>query len=248
MASHPDLICATWNVHRAVGRDGRLDGVGVVDAILSGIAPRRPRILALQEADSDDPPHPALLDLDRLAEGTGLRSVHDGDDMRWSPEGGGFLGNVLFLDPEMEVSSRRIVDLPGRVPRAAVLAETVTDGAPLRVVSCHLSLSQALRAVQMRTLGQVVARAPEMQTILLGDLNEWRPWRGLALSGWASGLALSGPARRTFPSGGPLLPLDRILTDRGGAVHDAQALPDPAFASASDHLPLLARVTRGGTA
>jgi endonuclease/exonuclease/phosphatase family metal-dependent hydrolase len=247
MPAHPDIACATWNVHRAVGGDGRLDGGRVVDAVALAIAPEAPRILALQEADSDDPPHPGLLDVPTLEARTGLASVHDGPDMRWSPEGGGFLGNLLLLDPAMQIVRRRIVDLPGAVPRAAVLVETVTDGAPLRVVSCHLSLAQALRVVQMRTLGQVIARAPRMQTILLGDLNEWRPWGGLALSRWASGLALRGPARRTFPARAPILPLDRILTDRG-RVRDARALRHPAVVAASDHLPLWARVTREAAA
>ncbi|WP_179380788.1 endonuclease/exonuclease/phosphatase family protein [Jannaschia marina] len=248
MGPLPDIVCATWNVHRAVGSDRRPDGARVLDAIAADIAPERPRVFALQEADADDPPHAALLDVARLEAATGLVSVHDGPDMRWSAEGGGFLGNLLLLDPAIEILRRRIVDLPGAVPRAAVLAETMTDGVPLRLVSCHLSLVQALRAVQMRTLGQVIARAPAMQTILLGDLNEWRPWGGLALGRRASGLALAGPARRTFPSRAPMLPLDRILTDRGGTVRGARALRGAAVAAASDHLPLRARVTRGDAA
>ncbi|KIT14779.1 endonuclease/exonuclease/phosphatase family protein [Jannaschia aquimarina] len=243
-----DIVCATWNVHRAVGRDGRFDGARIVAAAASGIAPERPRILALQEADLDDPPHAAALDVPRLEEAMRLVSVHRGPEMRWNSHGGGFLGNLLLLDPHIEITRRRIVDLPGAVPRAAVLVETVTDGVPLRVVSCHLSLLQALRVVQIRTLGQVIARAPRMQTILMGDLNEWRPWRGLAFSRWASGLDLSGPPRRTFPPSFPILPLDRILTDRGGRVRTAKVLRTPDLAQASDHLPLLGKVTRSAQA
>ncbi|TFL18373.1 endonuclease/exonuclease/phosphatase family protein [Jannaschia formosa] len=245
MQDRPALACATWNVHRAVDMAGRRVPDRCLDAIAEVVMPQGPRVLALQEADSDDPPHEALLDPARLSAITGLRSVHDGDDMRWTREGGGFLGNVLMLDPAIELRTRRIVDLPGAVPRAAVLAETVTDGAPLRIVSCHLSLLQALRAVQLRTLGQVIARAPAMQTILLGDLNEWRPWGGLALSRRMTGLALSGPARRTFPSRRPLLPLDRILTDRGGRVEGLRVLSVAGWRDVSDHLPLIGRVTRG---
>lgn len=237
----PILCCVTWNVHRAVGRDGRRDGARTVDAVRTDINRHHPRVLALQEADLDDAPHPALLDMDELERVTGLRSVHDGDDMRWSPVGGGFLGNVLLLDPDVDVRSRRIIDLPGRCPRAAVMAEIVVDGRALRLVSCHLSLGQALRAVQLRTVGQVVARRAAMQTILLGDLNEWRPWGGLALSHRMMGMRLSGPARRTFPAAFPVLPLDRILSD-DGAVTGVRALDGAAIRAASDHRPLMAQV------
>ena len=236
------LRCATWNVHRAVGPDGRFAPDRVIDAIAAEIVPFAPRVLALQEADADDPPHGGLLDMGRLARETGLRSVHDGRDMRWSERDGGFLGNVLMLDPAMAVRRRLVVALPGLAPRAAVLAEVVRDGAPLRVVSCHLSLSQALRAAQLRTVGRVVARAEPMPTVLLGDLNEWRPWGGLALSRRITGMALSGPARRTFPSGRPVLALDRILADGGVPVRDVRALDGPLVRSASDHRPLVGLV------
>ena len=81
-----------------------------------------------------------------------------------------------------------------------------------------------------------------MQTILLGDLNEWRPWGGLMFSPRVAGVRLKGPARRTFPSVRPLLPLDRILTDPPGRVTRAEVLRERAFAVASDHLPLVAVV------
>jgi endonuclease/exonuclease/phosphatase family metal-dependent hydrolase len=58
---------------------------------------------------------------------------------------------------------------------------------------------------------------------------------------------LAGPAPRTFPSRAPLLPLDRILTD-GGHVRDARVLATPDLRGTSDHLPLVARVTRGEVA
>ncbi|CTQ51243.1 hypothetical protein JDO7802_03282 [Jannaschia donghaensis] len=217
-------------------------------AIASTIVPTAPDILALQEADSDDAPHQAILNMEELGRMTGLQSVHDGDNMRWGPQSGGFLGNILLLDPAMTLRDRRILELPGRCPRAAVLAEVEVAGHPLRIVSCHLSLAQALRAVQLRTVGQVLARRAPMQTILLGDLNEWRPWGGIALSRPMMGMDLTGPVRRTFPAGCPLLPLDRILTDNGTDVFDARALNSDAIHAASDHRPLAARVELRGRA
>ena len=82
-----------------------------------------------------------------------------------------------------------------------------------------------------------------MPTVLLGDLNEWRPWGGLALSRRIAGRHLTGPARATFPARLPLLPLDRILCDVPGAVAQARAIATPEVRAASDHLPLAARLT-----
>jgi endonuclease/exonuclease/phosphatase family metal-dependent hydrolase len=82
-----------------------------------------------------------------------------------------------------------------------------------------------------------------MQTILLGDLNEWRPWGGLAFSKKCVGTALRGPVRRTFPTARPLLPLDRILTDAPGDVRDVCAIDTRATNLASDHRPLTGVVT-----
>ena len=82
-----------------------------------------------------------------------------------------------------------------------------------------------------------------MQTILLGDLNEWRPWGGAAFSKRIVGTALKGPAKRSFPARWPLLPLDRILTDAPGSVEDATVLDHPDISAASDHRALRALVT-----
>jgi endonuclease/exonuclease/phosphatase family metal-dependent hydrolase len=112
-------------------------------------------------------------------------------------------------------------------------------------MSTHLSLSQPLRVIQMRIIGQYLRRRPKMQTLLLGDLNEWRPWGGLAFSSRVLGTELRGAAHRTFPTGRPLLPLDRILTDAPGRVTDLHVVDTPATNMASDHRPLVGRVTVG---
>ncbi|RVV97679.1 endonuclease [Mesobaculum littorinae] len=241
------MAVATWNVHRTVGADGTASPRRIEAAIASDIAPRRPQLLALQEADSDDAPHDALLDMRAIARATGLRHVHGPADMRWGAASGGYLGNILFVAPDLAVTRARIIDLPGHCPRAAVMVEVLWDATPLRIVACHLSLSQPLRAVQLRLIGQVVARGSTMQTVLLGDLNEWRPWGGLALSRRMSGMELRGRAVATFPARRPLLPLDRVLSHRG-TVRDVAALDGSSLRDASDHRPLFARVTVAGGA
>ena len=236
------LRCATWNVHRAKGGNGRVDPVRVVDAIAQVLAPLGLDIMALQEAAGDGPPHAGILDVHRTAEVTGLTYVHD-PALRWGPHSDGFLGTILFLSPSLQRTHADIIDLPGHCHRGAVSVETLCENRPLRIISTHLSLFQPLRIVQMRILGQYLYRRKPMQTILLGDLNEWRPWGGLMLHRSLVGTRFRGPVRRTFPANQPFLPLDRILTDAPGTVQQMRAITAPETTAASDHLPLEAIVT-----
>lgn len=238
-----DTTCATWNIHRARGQDGRVDPDRVAEVLIRDVSPAgRHEILALTEADDETPPHAGILDLDRIETATGLRHVHRDRSMRWGDSSHGFLGAILFLHPDFTVEARAVLDLPGHCHRGAVIVEVLRDGTPLRIVTTHLSLSQPLRMAQMRILGQYLFRQREMQTVLLGDLNEWRPWGGMALSRALTGVSFHGPVRRTFPASRPLLPLDRILSDRPGAVGQMQVIDTPGVRAASDHLPLSARV------
>ncbi|WP_420558712.1 endonuclease/exonuclease/phosphatase family protein [Roseovarius sp.] len=228
----------SWNVHRAKGTDGRVDPARVRAAIRTELAPWTPDILALQEADEECRPHGRILDVAGIAADTGLEYQHDSAALRWGPRSDGFLGTIVFLHPRFDVLYRDVVDLPGHCHRGAVVVEAEADGTAFRVMSMHLSLFQPLRVVQMRILGQYLYRRPEMQTILLGDFNEWRPWGGLMFNAGLLGRRFRGPARRSFPSGRPVLPLDRILTDRAGAVGEVETVRTPQLRLASDHLPI----------
>ena len=57
-----------------------------------------------------------------------------------------------------------------------------------------------------------------------------------------TGLPLSGPAPATFPTGRPVLPLDRVLATPPARVVAARALDGPGIRIASDHRPLLAQI------
>jgi len=237
------LRCVTWNIHRTRGADGRQDPGRVETVLASEVCPAgHADILSLQEADAETPPHAGLLDIARVEAATGLRSVHVDAGLRWGPESHGFLGVLLFLAPEIEIDHAQPLDLPGRCHRGAVIVEARRHGLAFRIVATHLSLAQALRVAQMRTLGQFVFRRPEMPTILMGDLNEWRPWSGLALSRRVLGAAFAGPAPATFPVRRPVLPLDRILATRHARVHMPRVLDGAGIRAATDHRPLAAEV------
>jgi endonuclease/exonuclease/phosphatase family metal-dependent hydrolase len=237
------LACVSWNVHRARGSDGRVDPARVVDALATEIWPQaRADILALQEADAEARPHPGLLDLDRIERETGLTCAQRDPELRWGAASHGFHGVVVFLAPGIAVDRAELLDLPGHCHRGAVAIEARAGGRPFRLVATHLSLGQPLRMAQLRVVGQYLDRRPERPTLLVGDLNEWRPWGGAALAPRLLGRRFSGPAPATFPVGRPLLPLDRILATPPARVRTVRALDGPRLRTASDHRPLAAEV------
>jgi endonuclease/exonuclease/phosphatase family metal-dependent hydrolase len=251
--SDGDLICVSWNVHRGKGRDGRIDPGRIRAVIAADIAPLAPDILVLQEADADCPPHAAVLDFDAIAGDLGLVSLHGDATLRWGTESHGFLGVIVLHRRDIACTAATLLDLPGHCHRGAVVADLRPQaGAGLRLVATHLSLAQWLRAVQMRTIGQHLTRrdaiGPAMPAVLVGDLNEWRPWGGLALSRGVVGRRLHGPARPTFPAVRPLLPLDRALGDRPGLVAATRVLDSAGIRAASDHRPLCITLRPGQAA
>ncbi|MFW5881341.1 MAG: endonuclease/exonuclease/phosphatase family protein, partial [Roseicyclus sp.] len=82
-------------------------------------------------------------------------------------------------------------------------------------------------------------------TVLCGDLNEWRPWGGLAFSRSVLGARFAGPAPATFPVRRPVLPLDRVLAAGGAQVRKARVLDGAGIRIAADHRPLAAEVEIG---
>jgi endonuclease/exonuclease/phosphatase family metal-dependent hydrolase len=138
--------------------------------------------------------------------------------------------------------SWRFWTCPGHCHRGAVIAELRKDGCPFRIVGTHLSLSQVLRIVQMRTLGQHLFRRTPRPTVLCGDFNEWRPWGGIAFSRAVLGSRFSGPATATYPVRRPFLALDRVLAAGGARVSEARVLDGAGIRMASDHRPLRAMI------
>ena len=236
------LSCVSWNIHRARGNDGVVDSARTLDVLGTEVCPPGADALVLQEADAERPPHDGLLELAALEAATGLRSVHGDACHRWGASSLGFLGTVVLLHPRATLDAVALVDLPGRCHRGAVVVDFTLRGKALRLVGTHLSLSQALRVVQMRTIAQHLFRRAARPALLCGDLNEWRHWGGLALSRRVTGLALQGPAPATFPVRRPALPLDRVLVTPPGRVVGARALDGPGIRAASDHRPLAAEV------
>lgn len=238
-----ELDCMTWNVHRCRGNDKRFDPDRTAQVLLDLFRDSAPDILVLTEAEGEQPPFEELLDLDRITAASGLANAHVDASLRWGAASHGFLGTIVLHAPGIEVLEGHLLDLPGIYPRGATILTCRAGGRVFRIIATHLSLGQPLRVAQMRAVGQYLARHRDMPVLLIGDLNEWRPWGGLAFSERVAHQAFNGPARRSFPAGFPMLPLDRIMATAPFQVRNARFLTSSDLRKTSDHLPLRATVT-----
>lgn len=238
----PRFSCISWNIHRCRGNDGRVDPDRIVQVLADEIWSEGVDALILQEADEECPPHAGLLDIAAIEAATGLRYAHADVARRWSKGSHGFLGVILFLHPSLTVEAMTLLDLPGHCHRGAVVVDLARGDMRFRLIGTHLSLGQGLRWAQMRTISQFLFRSRARPTVLVGDLNEWRPWGGLALSPRLLGTAFKGPAKATFPISRPLLPLDRVLATDPAHVLSTRVLDGPGIRIASDHRPLAAEI------
>lgn len=226
------LRVASYNVHKCVGTDGQYRP----DRVAAVIGEIEADIVALQEVDRRFGRRIGRLDAEALGRETGLVLVPVSD----LPDGHGWHGNALLLRPDIAAKVRRL-NLPGAEPRGALIAELNLPEGPLRIVAAHLGLLRSSRARQADALLHAIAEGPDLPTLLLGDLNEWRedsaPLRTLS--------RFFGPARhapRSFPARLPMLPLDRILGWPSAIVRRVQAHDSWLARRASDHLPLTAEV------
>jgi len=235
MSSASELIVGSYNVHKAVGTDRRLDP----HRTLSVIRELDADLMALQEVDRRFGDRRGILDLKELHRMTGLSAVPL--TTRKSELAHGWHGNlILFRNAELE--SARVIDLPGLEPRGAIVADLRFGDQPIRVIATHLGLFKASRLMQTRRLVEEISA--DRPTLMMGDLNEWRRGPGCSLMPMKTGLdaverALMVPS---FPSARPLLSLDRIIGCTRAEVLDLAPHVSPLARLASDHLPIRARL------
>lgn len=227
------LRIATWNIHDAVGGDGRRDVARVSRVIGSLGAP----LVALQEVSCAGPG--GACDVAALGRENGLAwssvtTRHFGD---WKH------GNALLS--ALPVADVRTHDLsvPQREPRGAL--EVIVDwGARrVRVVVTHLGLHAGERRQQVQRLLSIVGDEGADATILLGDINEWWLW-GRPLR-WLHRRFGHSPALRSFPSRMPFLSLDRVWTHPRQALERVTIVNTADARAASDHLPVVATLRLG---
>ncbi|UXY13961.1 endonuclease/exonuclease/phosphatase family protein [Chitiniphilus purpureus] len=223
------LTVATYNIHSAVGFDGRFAPERIA-AVLNEIGAD---VVALQEVPLGDRRRPNVLPI--LEEATGYTAVAGPTiDQPWR-----HYGNAVLT--RFPVSAVRHLDLCVGLnePRGALDADISCHGEPLRIVATHLGLRPGERRDQVKKLLETFD-TDAMPVLLLGDLNEWFVW-GRPLR-WLTTRFEKTPSPRTFPSLKPVFALDRIW------IHPRQRLVKvwvhhSALArTASDHLPLVAHI------
>ncbi len=226
------LTFASYNIHKAVGLDGRRDPERII-AVLREIDAD---IVALQEADRRFGRRMAALPRQMIENYTDYQIA----PLAMTAEGMAWHGNALLVRRGMAITAVRPIMLPMLEPRGALCAEIQLGDTRIRVVGMHLCLSGLHRCGQLRAVqADVAARAP-CPTVLMGDFNEWSR-RGGALRALAAGWQVP-VLGRSYPARAPLATLDRIVVSPewrwlGGGVHHS-----PQAAIASDHLPVFTRL------
>ncbi|QUD90701.1 endonuclease/exonuclease/phosphatase family protein [Phenylobacterium montanum] len=232
----------TYNVHRCVGPDRRLDIGRVADAI----AACEPDIVALQELDVGRPRTGGLDQAHEIAQRLGM-SFHFNAALRVEEEQYG--DAILTLLPERLVKAGPLPGLDPRVPlepRGALWVEVTVDGRPLQVINTHLGLAPGEQQRQARALaGDAWLGHPERRdpVILLGDFNAGPAsivHRTLSRR-LTDARRLTHHRRRTptFPSHLPLLRIDHVFVSHGIRVLQLDAPFTVQTRMASDHLPLV---------
>lgn len=228
------VTVASYNIRKAVGADMRRRPLRILDVLQETGA----RIAVIQEADRRFGARATALPVSELAE-RGWRHVPFG----MKPAAIGWHGNAVLVGEGIEILSHNRLELPVLEPRGAVLARLQVDGAPLRIVGMHLDLSGLWRRRQARAILEQLAVEPDVPTLLMGDMNEWRAAAGcLADFAATHKLVLTGPS---FPARAPVARLDRIFASNDLPIEDSGVHQSPLSKVASDHLPLWVRATLG---
>jgi endonuclease/exonuclease/phosphatase family metal-dependent hydrolase len=235
IAARARLTVATWNIHGAVGTDGRYAPRRIVDVLRELDAD----VVALQEVASEGE-HAGFLDELRTATGYhvvgGLLRQHRGCDF----------GNAVLSRCPVQRIAHLDLAIDGYEPRGAVDVEIdVGRPSPLRVVATHLGLRPAERREQVRRILAAVERESPHPTLLMGDLNEWYLW-GRPLRWLHAHFAERPASPPTFPARRPVLALDRIWVSPAGSLRQLAGHASPLARLASDHLPLIARIVLPG--
>jgi endonuclease/exonuclease/phosphatase family metal-dependent hydrolase len=232
----------TYNVHRCVGVDRRLD----VDRVAAVIAEYEPDVVCLQELDVGRARTKGVDQAHAIAEQLEM-SFHFNPAMRVEEE---LYGDAILTSrPERLVKAGplpTIGGVPGLEPRGALWAAIDFDGVEVNVFNTHLGLvprEQRLQAAALtgkEWLGDPRCGDP---TILVGDFNATsvtRPYQHF-LTRLADGQRSEGLGRTvpTFPSSFPVLRIDHVFVSPRVRVTKVQTPMFPLARVASDHLPLV---------
>lgn len=232
----------TYNVHRCVGTDRRLD----VARIAAVIAEHEPDVVCLQELDVG---RARTGHVDQAAAIARELSMGFRFHAAMRIEAEEYGDAILTAHPERLIKAGALPSvrgIPGLEPRGAVWAEVTIGDHTLNVVTTHLGLVpreqrlQAAALIGRDWLGHPDATGP---TLLAGDFNATsitRPYQTLVRK-LADGQRAFGqkPTLKTFPSGFPAIRIDHVFISQHIRVTGVSVPFSPLARVASDHLPLI---------
>ena len=231
------VLIASYNIRKAIASDRRRRPERIIE-VLGEIGAD---IVVLQEADRRFGARQAALPFHMLAEHGHYRSV----PLARRAGSLGWHGNaVLVREGKVEIERSLALTLPALEPRGAVLADLRIGEARLRVIGMHLDLSGLWRRKQAHAvLAHLAQQSEQLPTILCGDLNEWRGGQGcLRDFGQHHRLVPLGPS---FHARRPIGRLDRMFVGGAIEVEECGVHCSNVARSASDHLPVWARLALG---
>lgn len=228
----PDCLrIASYNIHRCVGNDGRLDPARVAQVIREVGCDT----IGLQEVDSRSGDKHDSIQLDYLADVASMQAIPGHTIVRHE----GHFGNALLTRRPVLAVRRHDLSFARREPRGAIEVDLDVAGTVIRVIVTHLGLQPAERRYQVRQMMKLIGDIPPGQlVVILGDINEWLPV-GRPLR-WLHDLLGETPAERSFPSWLPIFALDRVWVRPQEALLAFGTHRSAAARAASDHLPIKA--------
>lgn len=235
------LRLVTYNVHRCVGVDRRLD----VERVAEVIAALRPDVVALQELDVGRARTRGVDQAHKLAELLKMKSrFHPAMKVEEELYGDA----ILTALPERLIRADSLPQykrVPGLEPRGAVwVAIDIGGGRELQVINTHLGL---IPREQQRQAAALIDDwlADEQFTapaVLLGDFNATpysKTYRMLRAAMRDAQLGRPRPPTATFPSNFPFMRIDHVFLAGDIKVCAVESPYDVRARQASDHLPLL---------
>ena len=228
----PDCLrIASYNIHRCVGNDGRVDTARVARVINE----MNCDTIGLQEVASDQHGRHDSVQLDYLARNTHMKAIAGHTIVHHT----GHFGNALLTRRPVLAVRQHNLSFPRREPRGAIEVDLDVAGQVMRVFVTHLGLRPAERRYQVRRMLELLSEVPaEQPVVVLGDINEWLPV-GRPLR-WLHGLLGQAPGERSFPAWLPIFALDRVWVRPYWALLAFGTHRTAGARIASDHLPVKA--------
>ncbi len=215
-----------------MGRDGQRNPERIARVVHETGA----TLVALQEVESFFDGDMGRDQLEFLSQATGLHAVPGPTILRSDCH----YGNALLTRAPCIHLRHHDLSIPGCEPRGAMDADLDIAGGPLRVIATHWGIRAWERDRQAARLLKILSKTNAKPTVLLGDFNEWFYYRPSIRK--IKKLFAKNPGLPTYPSRWPLLALDRIGCLPQEMLVEATVHRSPLAKTASDHLPLVARL------